>query len=541
MYKVMIVEDEMLVRIGLKNSVEWSKFGLEVTADFPDGLAAWDYYEREKPDVVITDISMPRMDGMELISNIRKQDKHTRVVVLSCLEEFELARKALALDVSSYILKLTMTEEEIEQVLTGVREELDQQQSQVNVQGRTDSATPDMELVKEKMFKDFMFYRIFSTDEFARFVTESNLRLSPVRLVVCVMEVDRYFSLKERFRDEHGHLVKMSLLNILSEIMSGYKRGEAVQINDRHYALVLHFADMLSEQAIVQEIRQLLDHIQNTIRHYFNSTVSFGVSSVNGGYDSLPRQYAEAQRALQRKFITGPGQQHQGSDRADRSGVLARVEQIRQHTDIRELLSPLKQKEYDAFLDEIEGGMCEDRKTLEITIYQFVQWINTHVYDHNNEKTLLLSMTEKLETCDTMPDMLDQIVIYMDSLVELIRKRLQMSDEITRAIEYIKRHYTENISLQMVADYVGLSQGYLSNLFRKELQITYIDYVNRYRIERAKELLAQSQMRSSDVPALVGFSPEYTYFSKVFKKITGLNPNEYRRQTTLRDKRVQEQ
>ncbi|WFR61023.1 AraC family transcriptional regulator [Paenibacillus amylolyticus] len=145
-------------------------------------------------------------------------------------------------------------------------------------------------------------------------------------------------------------------------------------------------------------------------------------------------------------------------------------------------------------------------------------------------------MTEQLEICDTMPDMLDQVVIYIDTLVDLIRKRLQMSDEITRAIEYIKRHYTENISLQMVADHVGLSMGYLSNLFRRELQITYIDYVNRYRIERAKDLLAQNQLRSSDVPALVGFSPEYTYFSKVFKRITGLNPNEYRRQTTLKDR-----
>ncbi|MEK3823405.1 response regulator [Paenibacillus sp. FSL K6-1558] len=537
MYKVMIVEDEMLVRIGLKNSVEWSKFGLEVTADFPDGLAAWDYYEREKPDVVITDISMPRMDGMELITNIRNLDKHTRIVVLSCLEEFELARKALTLDVSSYILKLTMTEEEIEQVLTSVREELDQKQSQV--QGRVSSTSPDIELIKEKMFKDFMFYHIFSTEEFSRFVTESGLRLSPVRLVVCVMEVDRYFSLKERFHDEHGHLVKMSLLNILGEIMTSYKRGEAVQINDQHYALVLHFADILSEQAIVQEIHQLLEHVQDTIRHYFNCTVSFGISSVNGGYDSLPRQYAEAKRALQRKFITGPGQQHQGTGRADRSSVLVRIEQIRNHKAIRELLPPLKQKEYDQFLEEIEGGLCEERKTLELTIYQFIQWINTHVYDHNNEKTLLVSMTEELETCDTLPDMLDRILVYMSTLVELIRKRLQMSDEITRAIEYIKRHYTENISLQMVADHVGLSPGYLSNLFRKELQITYIDYVNRYRIERAKELLAQSQMRSFDVPALVGFSPEYTYFSKVFKKITGLNPNEYRRQTTLRDKRVQ--
>lgn len=113
MYKVMIVEDEMLVRVGLRSSVDWSKYGMEVAADLPDGQAAWDYYLKEKPDIVITDIRMPRMDGMELIGKIREADKETRIVVLSCLEEFDLARRAMSLGVSHYILKLTMTEAEI--------------------------------------------------------------------------------------------------------------------------------------------------------------------------------------------------------------------------------------------------------------------------------------------------------------------------------------------------------------------------------------------------------------------------------------------
>ncbi|WP_238652639.1 response regulator [Paenibacillus piscarius] len=538
MYKVMIVEDEMLVRIGLKNSVEWSKFDLEVTADFPDGQAAWDYYEREKPDVVITDICMPKMDGMELIANIRKTDKDTRVVVLSCLEEFELARKALALDVSSYILKLTMTEQEIEDVLRRVREELDRQEDRSGGREEPGVSLSSLELVKEKMFKDFLFYRIFSAQEFGRFAEQSGLRLSPVRLAVCVMEVDRYALLKERFRDEHGHLVKMSLLNMLGEILSAHRRGEAFQINDRHYALVLPFADMLSEQAIVKEIGSILGHIQEMLSLYFNSSVSFGISGIRGGYEALPKLYAEAQHALEHKFISGPGLHHRGSRRPDPAGVRTRLAQLRNNASIRELLSPLKQKEYDAYLDvfgrEIEG----DRKTLEMMLFQFVQWISTNLYDDShNEQTLLISITENLEDCDTLPDMLDEVNVYIETLAEHISNRLQMSDEITRAIQYIKRHYTENISLQNVADHVGLSFSYLSNLFRKELQISYIDYLNRYRIERAKELLAGSQLKSSDVAVQVGFSPEYTYFSKVFKKITGLGPNEYRRQLLSGPKR----
>jgi len=528
MYKVMIVEDEMLVRIGLKNSVEWSKFDLEVAADFPDGQAAWDYYEREKPDVVITDICMPKMDGMELIANIRKNDKDTRVVVLSCLEEFELVRKAMTLGVSNYILKLTMTEEEIEQVLGTVREELDGRMPQ---KGEAVLPAPNLDLMKEKMFKDFMFYHIFSPEEFGRFAAQFNLRLTASRLVVCVMEVDRYARLKDRFRDEYGHLVKMTLLNMLGEIMATHKRGEAFQIDDRRYALVIHFGDIVSEQSIVQEVGKILTHIQDMIRLYFNGSVSFGISGIRSGFAVLPKLYGEAQRALERKFIAGPGQYHQGEQPADPSSVLERLDTIRAFIPVRSLLTANRQQEYDDFLDSLERELSGDRKSLEIMMFRFVQWISSNLYDnHHHEKMLLTSITENLEDCDTLPDMLDEVITYIGSLAEQIRNRLQMSGEITKAIQYIKQHYTENISLQTVADHVGLSSSYLSSLFRKELQISFIDYLNRYRIERAKELLTEGRHKPSDVAVMVGFSPEYTYFSKVFKKITGLNPNEYRRQ-----------
>lgn len=99
MYHVLIVEDEMLVRMGIKNSINWSKFGMEVIADVSDGKAAWEIYERESPDLGITDIKRPVMDGMELITKIRDKDNHTKMLILSCLEEFELARKAATLGV----------------------------------------------------------------------------------------------------------------------------------------------------------------------------------------------------------------------------------------------------------------------------------------------------------------------------------------------------------------------------------------------------------------------------------------------------------
>lgn len=533
MYRVMIVEDEMLVRIGLKNSVEWHKFGMQLAADFPDGQAAWDYYEREKPDVVITDIRMPKMDGMELIANIRKSDKDTRLVVLTCLEEFELARKAMSLGVSSYILKLTMTEEEIAGVLSGIREELDRNEGKTLPASAKDTrANPvNMDLVKEKMLKDFLFYNIFTAKEFGQFAERNGLRLSPVRLVVCVMEVDRYARLRDKFHDEHGHLIKMTLLNLLGEITASYKRGEAFHLEETRYALILHFGDMVSEQAIVQETHAILSRIQEVNQTYFNSSVSFGISGIRSGYESLPKLYSEAQKALERKFIAGPGQQHKGDQPPDATEVKVKLEAIRKLQVIRELLPLHKRKEYDSYLDDFENDCLGEKKTLETMLFRFVQWVSANLEDDSvSEKSRLLQITRDLEECDNFPDMLDHVKAYIIKTAEQVRDRLQLSGEITKAIQYIKQHYTENMNLQTVADHVGLSISYLSNLFKKELQVSFIDYLNRYRIERAKELLTESNMKSYDIAVEVGFSPEYTYFSKVFKKVTGLNPNEYRRQ-----------
>lgn len=531
MYRVIIVEDEMLMRIGIKGSVDWAKFDMEVVADFADGVAAWEYYQQHAPDVVITDLRMPRMDGMQLIANIRGQDKLTRIVVLSCLEEFALAQKAVALGVSNYILKLTMTEEELESVLGGLVEELSQQEHRLSHSTHAQLPSIGIDLMKEKVLKDFLFYGIFSAKEFERFAEQSGMRFSPVRMVVCMMELDRYSDFKAKFKDKHGHLIKMSMLNILNEITSEGRRGEALFIDDARYLLLFHYPDLHSEQAIMQETRAVLNRIGETIRSCYNGSASFGISDMRSGYDELPKLYSQAQRMLELKFLSGPGLLHAGEPIADTTAVKRKLAAIRQFEPFRKLLTPAKLRELDQYIDSFDQGLSEGSKALEILMFQFVQWIATQMYNNNQqEKTLLINITDSIERCDSLPDMLDQVASYLADLTEQVRNELMLSREIQQAIQYIKQHYAESIHLQLVAEKVNLSAGYLSYLFKKEFDINFIDYVNHYRVERAKELLSTTQMKSSDIAVQVGFSPEYTYFSKVFKKVTGLTPNEYRNQ-----------
>ncbi|THF76678.1 response regulator [Cohnella fermenti] len=530
MFKVMLVEDEMLVRIGFKNAVDWNRFGMEVAWDVPDGLAAWEVYGRERPDLIITDIKMPRMDGMELISRIREQDKSTRIVVLSCLEEFDLVRKAMALGVSNYILKLTMTDEEIEAVLSGVEGEL-LARAQRSAESKGIRTLADTELLKEKMLKDFLFYGIRKAEEFERFVQVHRLALSPERMIVGVMEIDRYAQLRSKFKDDHGHLVKMTIQNLLTEIVGQFNRGEAAALEDKSYLLVLHYGDVVSEMSIRRELHGLLQQIRQVMKSYFNTSVSFGVSSLSNGYASLPRLLEEARRVVQNRFLSGPGLIHVNSEPVDTSELLEQLACLRQLGPLRGLLPASGIEAYEGFVQTLTSSLHEQPETVRVLVYQLVQWIHTKLYEYNhNEITLLRGIPEGLEQCDTLPEMLDLIERHVRELAEEARSRLQMSPEIIKAVQFIKLHYQENISLLRVARKVGLSSGYLSNLFKKELGMTFIDYLNRYRVERAKELLIMTSKKSYDIAVEVGFSPEYTYFSKVFKRLTGLNPNEYRRQ-----------
>ena len=117
MYKAMIVEDEMLVRIGIRNVIKWDALGITLTEDAENGAQALELYRSERPDIILTDLRMPEMDGMSLIRNIRRQDKRCRFLILTCVEDFEQAQEAIAYSVSGYLLKLTMDFKEVEKML----------------------------------------------------------------------------------------------------------------------------------------------------------------------------------------------------------------------------------------------------------------------------------------------------------------------------------------------------------------------------------------------------------------------------------------
>ncbi|WP_164545579.1 helix-turn-helix domain-containing protein [Paenibacillus albus] len=527
MWNVMIVEDEMLVRLGFKNSVQWEHYGMAVCADAANGREAWDYYSREvKPDVIITDLRMPIMGGIELIKKIREQDAQTRIVILSCMEDFDLIRQAMQLGISNYILKLTMTEEEIHNVLMRVREELGTQQTI----GTSKGIIYNPDSLKENIIKNFVFYHLYSKEEFARHIDQLKLRLHPERLVVCMMEINHFEQVQTKFNDEKGELIRVTFLNVLSELLSHSGRGEVVSDEDKRYLFLFSFRDIASEYQIREELTATMTQIQKVLKRFFNISATFGVSSMKSGYASLHALYLESEKAVRQKFYYGSERILYLRETELETGDSVVRTRLQQFHEKWSMIEEGAQRDVEAIVQTfLATGRLRNEQDIRNLFVRLLHIPSVTAALNETEFMLLISSYgEEMQRAETLEECAG---IYSRFLAEVLTTggtKKQLNKDIAKTVQYVQDRFNEEISLQQIAEYLELSPNYLSVLFKKELQLNFTEYLNRIRLEKAKELLLGTNLKSYEIAQMVGFTDD-SYFSRAFKKHTGVRPNGFRR------------
>lgn len=523
MYKVMIVEDELLVRAGVRSSINWDKYNMTIVKEASNGQSALDYYLTDRPDVVLTDIKMPVMDGLALIKKIRELSQDTKIIILSCVEDFHLAQEAIKLGVQDYILKLTMTTEEMENVLKKVKAELDQ------ITGHSASAPYVRKITTEYLGKklfDYLLYDLGSPEAVTKLFKNSLISFEPEDIYLVIMKVEQYENLQHLYQDEQGQLIQFTLLNVINEILTRSRIGFALHESNSRF-LLLFGRNASKADTGKEDILKILEDIRQIIKNYFNVSTTFALSEKGRDLTVLKDLYRQCQLCFRYDFFIGTDRTIPYCDLnipAIQKDILRKA---------GKLFLPQENGEdiKNSLLSALRKAVEEDTLDVQHIFSIFTDiWICLLQDKPLPTKEKSFFVTEFIHSCYQCKSYSEVISLFEKSL--LIAKEGgtggAYSREIIQTIHFIRNNYSQQITLKMISDNVSLSPNYLSNLFKKELQVSLFEYLNRYRIEKAIELLMTTNVKTYEVAYAVGFSDE-SYFSKTFKKYTGKRPNEYKK------------
>ncbi len=530
MYRVLIAEDEILVRLGIKNSIDWDGLGLHIIADVDNGQEALQIFEKENPEIVITDIKMPVMDGMELIKRIRAVNRDTKIVILSCVEDFEMARNAITYGVSEYISKVSMSSEDIEKVAVKLLEEVRKSDISLNKadEGSFNKEQENQRSVEKELRSIILSNELYQKDIKAR-LEELNSCLNDKGLGIVIFEAGNY----DTFVDKMHFNISTDMIK---SKFTPFFDGEIITDDSKRLIAVVNFLDVKNEENGYERIIEFADDIKSLLNDYFGISVSVGISSRKDGFHNLKSLYSEAGEALKMKFCFGQNRTFIWKEDIKaqyKINVLKKLNERRSMLLNEEFIQPQRISLYGEKLQKlIEKALDSDVAFLKM-FFQVMYWHSIELaYSGMDISDLLLEEQNKLIECESLDEFFEIFEEYLKNLREFKIKNNFTRKEIIDATTYMKKNCHKNLTLQEVSEHIGISPNYLSSLFKKQLKEGFVEYLTKLRIQKAKDLLFETNLKLYEIAIETGFSDE-AYFSRTFKKYTGKSPIYFRRQYML--------
>ncbi|MCM3781583.1 response regulator [Neobacillus mesonae] len=533
MYKLMIVDDELLMRVGIRSMLDWEKHEFYVVGEASNGKEALELALEVSPDVIITDIKMPIMDGLQLIQHASDSLKTCKYVILSNFDEFQYVKTALKLGAVDYLIKTEITEALLVELLTSIRMKLQKEHGSLKEMPiNPHDITQSLSHLKNNFFQDIVSGFIDRTNITSK-AKELHIRIREDKLVLIKFKVNYYESVKKKYIEKGEKLLRFSIQNILDEIIpSKWKKEIVVESSSEYWVIV----NMLSNQDSPHtDIKKLCDKILFSIKDFMNLTLSAGISTVVTGFSGIRRAYQEAELALRHDFFEG-NYQVLFYDDVLKASVRKEVDILldpQQEQDFLKIWLSKDEKKAEEFLEGIRSDLeilQADENSIRKNYISVMELINNHlsrttqrVQSTFKEKTLY----ETVLKGEYWEDIHEALLTHIVDCFKADSRQNQERSYADLAIEIIDKYYAEDISLHRVANQINVNPSYLSRMFKQEKGENFISYLTKVRIESAKAYLMNRELRVYEIADKVGYQ-NYTYFNKIFKKMVGLTPEEYR-------------
>jgi two-component system, response regulator YesN len=533
MYKLIIVDDEEEVRQGIIQKIEWDKFNFEVVGAAENGREALDLIEENIPDVVITDISMPLMDGLELAAVLRDSFPTVKTVILTGFDDFKFAQQAIKYEVADYILKPVLPKD-IDDLLAKLKSQLDNEIAQKeDIKKLRQHYNESLPILRDK-FLTLLITSKYIINKLEKRVSYFHLCLNGSEFIVAAATIDSNNFKDKNYEEDYFELMKFAVLNISREIVCKYSLGE-VFFHDDNLVIIAGF-DEGNKTTIINRSFSLLEEIRQNVEKYLKITITIGLGSICNSISKLKDSYEFALSALEYKQVIGCNKvifiedlEPQSIDNIvfdeNKERMLVSSIKFGSEKDVSKSVNTLftdiagiksSFKEYQLYLMEILAAISKLSRHFELDI-GCILGVNSNLYVE----------ISKFSTLNEAKNWIEEICI---KLMNHLSDKRQNTTKILleKAKDYIiHNYYDDELSIQKLANYLHISSCYLSMIFKKEAGETFLKYLVSVRLNEAKELLSNSDLKTSEIAERVGY-PDLNYFSYFFKKNCGMSPREYK-------------
>lgn len=531
MYKVLIVDDELSIRKGISISNPWNEWGFEVIGLAANGLEAISMIEKEKPHIVLSDIRMPKMDGIELMQYLNKNYPEIKIIILSGYNDFEYLNMSIKNSVMEYLLKPTDVDE-FEILFRRMKQVLDEeQQKKEDYKNLVEQYEESREYRYIKQI-DLLLKGYLEEEEECKLIQELEevfgICFEHYAVMLCVIDDKQQYIGKERY------LLKEKIVNLYNEQLEQTYQARFFLNTQEKIVGIIGSKNSFAEEFLLD----LAKFLQKSVKETLNISISIGISKSYDQTDYLPQCYEQVRSSMRQKFLNEESHIVKYSDlNAEEFDYLSitferelleRYLLLNNTTAIEEELHQVFLRFKDRIIKESD---YIERMCLELLFY-LSRWCMK--YQVRLEQTMQkIGVTYhniyELESLSEKEHFLYEILSELGKELEETKNQNRKSNSVANLVKEIidKEYMCNNISLDYVADKVRKNSAYISKVFKNEIGYNFSDYLTKKRLQCSKELLKDFTVKIYEVAEAVGYT-DASNFIKVFRKNYGISPSEYR-------------
>ena len=535
MLKVFLVEDEIVMREGIKNNISWEEEGFEFVGEASDGELAYPLIQKTQPDILITDIKMPFMDGLELSRLVRQELPDTKIIILSGYDEFEYAQEAISIGITDYLVKPIAGAKLLEAVKKVGKLVQEEQQQRLFLKTFEQERLENIQLSRQKLFRSLASGKR-PVSELLKEGREIGLDLVADRYNIVLLQIFSDHQV-EGYSEERN--AGEQAIEKMTEKM---KNILMVELGLEGWGFIIKETD--EARSVEQTLDEFLEKLQEMIGTYEGIEYFAGVGRAVARLSELNRCFEEANRAFAYRYLRTWNQviyseKEPGNASVDENLNLSalNVEKMDRKS-VEQFLKTGLRGEVHHFIDEYFASLGE--KNIQSLLLR--QYVTMDMYfaavamleQLGYDRAELVHRCGDFQTMTTVFSTVEQTKEYLQGVFESavdLREAVSQkkySSLLKDARAYIERNYDqEDISLNKAAASVNLSPNHFSTIFNQETGQTFIEFLTEVRMERAKELLRSTSMKMSEIAFAVGYKDAH-YFSYLFKKTQDCTPREYR-------------